>query len=127
MNILLLFLSLCKTLAAVDRTVLTRLEGNSCFVATCMADSGEHLALGSASVLLCVTASLAAQRLINKALGCVEFLLASSENEFLVAVFADESLVFVHCFYLALDKDNKFCPRTVVSRAKDMNMHNGYQ
>ncbi len=46
--------------------------------------------------LLRLAASLAALRLVYKAFLSIELLLAGRENEFLMAVFADESLVFVH-------------------------------
>ena len=39
----------------------------------------------------------------TKAFGCIEFLFASGEYKFSAAIFADESFVFVHVIYLALD------------------------
>ena len=63
--------------------------------------SNEHFTLGPGCILTGVAASFAALGLVYKALRFIKLLLAGSENEFLATLFADESLVFVHVFYLA--------------------------
>ena len=52
-------------------------------------------------VFLGLTASLTTLRLVHKALFSIELLLSGRKNEFLIAVLADESLVFVHFVNLA--------------------------
>lgn len=88
---LFLVFSLLKACAAIDGLVLAGLEGNSCNSSAIITNRLIHRA-----GLLRLTACLAALRLVYKALFSVELLLAGSKNEFLVAIFADESLVFVH-------------------------------
>ena len=83
--------SLLKASAAINRLVLAGLERNSCDSAAIIANCLIHRAC-----LLRLAASLAALRLVYKAFLSIELLLAGRENEFLMAVFADESLVFVH-------------------------------
>jgi len=97
----LLFSLLCKALAAIDRTVLTGLEGDFGLAAALGAGGDELLALRAALGFAQVTAVLAALGLIYESLAGVELLLAGGENEFLATVFADESFVFEHFFYLA--------------------------
>jgi len=89
----LVLLHASKAVGAVDRTVLTGLEGNLASLAASCADSIEHLALTAvaacAAVLASVTAGLAALGLVLKAARCVELLLTSSPNKLLAAVFAN--------------------------------------
>ena len=82
-------LHLSEALAAVDRTVLARLEGNLAGLAAAGAGSVEHLALAAGRVLAGITAGLAALGLILEAARCVELLLTSSPNKLLAAVFAN--------------------------------------
>ena len=95
------FPHLCKALAAVNGAILTGSEGYLAFCTALCAGSVEHFTLGLVCVLACITAGLAALRLIFKALCSVELLLAGCENEFVAAFLTDESLVFVHFGYLA--------------------------
>lgn len=80
-----------------------RLEGNLAGVAALGAGCVEHLAgVTLTAVSLELSAALAASlRLMLKALLCVELLLAGGENEFLIAVFADQCLVSVHSIPLS--------------------------
>jgi hypothetical protein len=90
--------SLAEALAAVDRTVIARLEGNLAGLAALSTNCIIHLtgAAITAAASACHTACLAALGLIGKAFFCIKFLLTSSKGEFLSAIFADERLVFVH-------------------------------
>ena len=89
----LVLLHASEAVRAVDRTVLTGLEGNLASLAASCADSIEHLTLTAvaacAAVLAGVTAGLAALGLVLEAAGSVEFLLAGGPNELLAAVFAN--------------------------------------
>ena len=100
------FLHLCKAFAAIYRTVFSRLKRYSCFLAASCTSSGEHFPfrLISRCILLCITAALATLRLIGEASFCVEFLFASSENEFIAAVLAYQSLIFVHSITLPFSR-----------------------
>ena len=91
-------LLISEAIAAVDRAVLTGLEGNLAGLSAFSADCVEHFArLTAAScALTCSTACLATLRLVGEALFSVKFLLSGSEGEFLSAILADESLVSVH-------------------------------
>ena len=108
----LVLLHASEAVRAVDRTVLTGLEGNLASLAASCADSIEHLTLTAvaacAAVLAGVTAGLAALGLILEAARCVELLLTSSPNKFLTAVLADQSLVFKHSSISSLVSS---CPR----------------
>ncbi len=86
---LLSFLHLCKAIAAVNRTIVSGLEGNSCLAAASSAGSGEELTGSAGSVLASITASLAALGLILEAALCVEFLFAGGENKLSTALFAN--------------------------------------
>ena len=94
------FLHLCKALAAVDRTVFAGLERNASFFAACCAGSGVHLAGATAGVLAGITAGFAALGLVLEATACIEFLLTGGKYKFFAAIFAYQSLVFVHFGYL---------------------------
>ena len=80
---------LSEALAAEYGTVGLGLEGNLCLATATGASSGEELTGATGAVLASVTAGLAALGLILEATLCVEFLLASSENEFVAALFAN--------------------------------------
>ena len=80
---------LSEALAAEYGTVGLGLEGNLCFAATTCAGSSEELTGTTGAILTSVTAGLAALGFILEATLCVELLLASSENEFIAALFAN--------------------------------------
>ena len=91
--------SVLEALAAVDGTVVVRLERNLALLAAVGAGSVEHLAGRSLTALslagvAAITASLG---LVGEALLGVELLLAGGENEFASAILADNGLVSVHC------------------------------
>ena len=87
-NLLLLFLHAGKSLAAIDRAVLTGTEGDLRLFAAAGADSGEHLAVGTLAGLAGIPAGLAALGLVGEAALRVELLLAGGEDELLAALFA---------------------------------------
>ena len=93
-------LHLSEALAAVDRTVFARLEGHLAGLAAACANGVEHLALTTGSVLAGIAACLAALGLVLETTACVELLLTGGENELFAAIFAYQSLVFVHSGYL---------------------------
>lgn len=104
-----------EALAAIDRTVLTGSERNLGFLTTSSAGSSEHFTLRLCGVLTGITAGFASLGLVYETLGSIKFLLAGGEYKFSATFFADESLVFVHLIYLALD--NKiFRPLTDLNR-----------
>ena len=78
-----------EAVAAVNRTIALRLEGNLGLAAAGSAGSGEILTGTTGSVLACVAAGLAALRLILEASLSIELLLAGSENELLATFFAN--------------------------------------
>ena len=96
-------LTLCfEAVTAVHGTISAGLEGNLSFTAAAVADHGEHLPWSTAVAVLCSAGSAArrtAGGLILEALLGKEFLLARRENEFVAAVTAGQSLVFVHGSY----------------------------
>ena len=91
---------LTEAVAAVDRTIVARFEGNLAGLATLRADRVEHgpSAAAVAGILLLARGSaiLAALRFVGKTFFGEEFLLAGSEGEILSAIFADQGLVAVH-------------------------------
>ena len=96
-----------EAVAAVDRLVATRLEGNLSLLAAVRADRGEHLTLRAGvpvSGAESGAALRAAARLVLEALLGVELLLGSREDEFLAAVAANEGFVLIHNRIL-LNKD----------------------
>ena len=93
---LLLLLHRRVTFAAIYRSVVSGLEGNTGFVATVSAYSREELLLCLTGVLSCIAASLASLRLVLETSFCIELLLAGSEGELLSAVLTLQNLVFVH-------------------------------
>ena len=92
----LLLAHLGEALAAVDRTVGLRLEGDTSLAAAGSAGSGEVLTGAAGRVLAGVTAGLAALRLILEAALRVELLLTGGKGELVAALFAYQDLVFVH-------------------------------
>ena len=99
--LLLLLLNFGEALTAVDWAILAGLKGNLGFLAASGANGCEHLSLGSGIVFTGVAAGLAPLGLIYKASLGIEFLLTSSENKLIAALFALKDLVCVHFFYLA--------------------------
>ena len=85
----LLIAHLGEALAAVNGTVRLGLKGNLSLATAGSANSGEELTGATGGVLASVTAGLAALGLVLEAALCVELLLASSENEFIAALFAN--------------------------------------
>ena len=77
-----------EAVRAIDRAVLTGLEGDFRLGSTARADSGKHLSLGSCIVLARIAASFASLRLVHKASFSIKLLLASSKNELGSALFA---------------------------------------
>ena len=92
---------LSEALAAEHGTVGLGLEGNLSLAAATGAGSGEELTGATGGVLTSITASLAALGLILEATLCVESLLTSGEHKLIAALFANQILIFVHCFYLS--------------------------
>ena len=94
----LLFLHLCEALAAVNRTVLTGLEGDSGFLAAGGAGSGEHLTVRSGCVLAGIAARLASLGFIDEAALRIELLLTGGEHKLGATFFAVEGFVSVPSF-----------------------------
>ena len=84
----LLLAHLSEALAAVDGTIRLGLKGNLSLATASSANSGEVLTGAAGGILSSVTAGLAALGLILEAALGIELLLASSEHEFLTALFA---------------------------------------
>ena len=98
-----LFLSSClEASGTVDRSVTGRLEGDLSFTTALCADCSEVFLGCLASVLSGITASLAALRLVHKALLLVEGLFTGSEGKFVATLFADK------CFVLEYFADHLF-------------------
>jgi hypothetical protein len=93
----------CEAVAAVYRSVVRGLEGNLSFAAAFSANCGEHFSGSLGSLFSCVSASLAALGFVLEAAFSVEFLFACGKNEFVAAIFAGESLVFVHLVVLLFE------------------------
>ena len=87
-----------EAFTAVNGSVTGGLESKLCLAAALRAGCDEILTLTSLCVLLFVTASLAALRLILEALFSVELLLARCEYKFLSAISACEGYVFINDF-----------------------------
>ena len=85
-----------EAVAAIHGTVGLGLEGNLCLAAAACAGSGEELTGATGAVLAGVPACLAALGLILEAALSVESLLTGGEHELVAAIFALQSLVFVH-------------------------------
>ena len=84
---LLLVLHSGEALAAVNRSVVARLERNLCFLTAVCAYGGEHFFRFLGAVLSLVTACFASLGLVLEASFRVEFLLTCGENEFVAAFF----------------------------------------
>ena len=69
------------------------------------AGSGEILTGAAGGVLAGVAAGLAALGLVLEAALSIELLLTGGEHELLAALFANQSLVFVHDFTLSLRRN----------------------
>ena len=87
---------LSEALAAEHGTVGLGLEGNLSLAAAACAGSGEELTGATGAVLAGVPACLSALGLILEAALSVESLLTGGEHELVAAIFALQSLVFVH-------------------------------
>ncbi len=83
-------------LAAINGSIVLRLEGYAGFLSAVCANSGKELSLRLSCVLSCVAASLASLGLVLEASLCIELLLACCEGELLSAVLTLQNLVFVH-------------------------------
>ena len=92
---------LSEALAAENRTIGLGLEGNLSLATATSAGSSEELTGTTGSILASVTAALAALGLVLEATLSVESLLTSGEHELIAALFANQILIFVHCFYLS--------------------------
>ena len=92
---------LSEALAAENGTVGLGLEGNLGLAAAACAGSGEELTGATGGVLASITAVLATLGLVLEATLSVESLLTSGEHELIAALFANQILIFVHCFYLS--------------------------
>ena len=91
-----------EAIAAVNRLIAARLEGNLGLLAAVGADSGEHLALRTGIAILRAergTAIRAAARLVLEALLRIERLLRGAEDELLVAIPTNEGFVLIHILY----------------------------
>jgi hypothetical protein len=107
-EIYLFFSHFCKAFAAVYRAIFAWFEGDPRLFSAGGAGGYIHFSFGLCRVFALVTAAFTPLRLIDEALGSVKLLFPGGENKFSAALFADESLVFVHLIYLALNKD--ICP-----------------
>jgi len=87
---------LSEALAAVHGTVGLGLEGNLSLAAAACAGSGEELTGAMGAILAGITACLAALGLVLEATLSVESLLTGGEHKLLTAIFALQSLIFVH-------------------------------
>ena len=92
---------LSEALAAEHGTIGLGLEGNLSLATATSAGSGEELTGTTGSILAGITAVLATLGLILEATLSVESLLTSGEHELIAALFANQILIFVHCFYLS--------------------------
>jgi hypothetical protein len=89
-------------IAAVNRSVVARLERNFSFLAAARADSCEKLTRRLIGVLPKIAALFAALRLVLEASLGVEFLLTGCKGEILAAFLALDNFVLIH------DKDPRF-------------------
>ena len=87
---------LVEAVAAVNRTLILRLEGNLSLLAALRADHLVHLArLSAVTVAAALVAAItAAGRLVFKTLLGIELLLTCGESEFLATFLAYQRLVF---------------------------------
>ena len=87
---------LAETVAAIDGTIILRLERDFGFLATVGASHGKHLATFDAvAVTFTFATTIAATHgLILETFFSIEFLFARAENKFFSAVLAYEGFVF---------------------------------
>ena len=87
-----------EAIAAIDRTVVMGFKGNLACLTASGANGVIHLTFGAfaTSVLASLTAGLTTLGFVGEALFSIKFLLTGGESEFLSAILADQSLVFVH-------------------------------
>ena len=129
MQRLCIFLLLRKALAAVHRTVVSRLERNFCFRTAAGALGCEHFARRSASISSGVTALFASLRFVHETLFAVELLFASSKDEFASAILAHHGLVFEHFFpslWLILPLDG-LAPPPLFGKAPNFSLPGVYE
>ena len=100
-GLLALVAHLSEALAAEHGTVGLGLEGNLSLATATGASSGEELTGSAGSVLASITASLATLGLVLEATLSIESLFAGGEHELIATLFANQILIFVHCFYLS--------------------------
>ena len=86
---------LCEAFAAINRPVISGLERNLAGFSAGSTNRIVHLALGSSGVFAGTAAGFASLRLICKSFFSEKVLLAGSKYEFLSAILACESFVFV--------------------------------
>ena len=91
-----------EALAAINGSVAGGLESKLCLAAAIAAGCDKVLTLASFSILFLVAASLAALRLVLKALFSIELLLACCEYKFLSAISACEGYVFINDLFSIL-------------------------
>jgi hypothetical protein len=91
-------LLVAEAIAAIDRTVIMGFKGNLACLTASGANGVIHLTFGAfaTSVLASLTAGLTTLGFVGETLFSIKFLLTGGESEFLSAILADQSLVFVH-------------------------------
>ena len=82
--------------AAINRTIVPRLERNFAFFSAGSAYSIKHFALRSAVVLTGIAARFASLWLVSEALFLEEILFACGEYKFLAAIYACECFVLMN-------------------------------
>jgi hypothetical protein len=83
-------------IAAVNRSVVARLERNLSFLAAARADGGKELTRRLIGVLPQIAALFAALRLVLEASLSVEFLFTRGESEIFAAFLALKNFVLIH-------------------------------
>ncbi len=95
------YLSLiCKTIAAINRSIVSRLERDLATYSTRCACCVVHLSLLPSAAFTHVAAWFASLGLICKSLFGEKILFACRENEFLTTVFASNVFVLIQLEYL---------------------------
>ena len=85
-----------ETVATINWTVITGLEGHLA-VASAIGTGGiEHFSFNARIAFSCIAAGLTALRLIGKALFCKKLLLVCGKSKFYATVFAHDCLVLIH-------------------------------
>jgi len=85
-----------KAVAAINRTIVSRLKRNSGFTATGRTGCGEHFSRRCAAVFSGVAAGLASLGLVCKAFFSVELLLTCSENKLRATILTGQCFVLSH-------------------------------